>query len=150
MILRRYKRIRVPKTIWKGKGAPSAALDPKITENTVRTAQKTALKPIIAGPLPETIELDENDLPELPTYNPPLNLQLEASESLVIGLSKLIRFNNFLRLRLSVTAGLGSHVTHCHDRQDQQRSTTARSMPEAATSCATPDLRLLEVLGYPC
>jgi hypothetical protein len=50
-------------------------LDPKITKKTARTEQKTALKPVAIGPLPETVELDEKDLPELPTYELPLNVQ---------------------------------------------------------------------------
>ena len=86
----------MPKTTWEEKGAPFAASDPKITKKTARTAQKTALKPVITGLLPETIELDENDLPELPTYNSPLNLQNEASESLAIGLSELDTFQRLL------------------------------------------------------
>jgi hypothetical protein len=96
MILRRSKRTPIPKTIWEEKSAPSAAPDPKITKKTARTAQKTALKPIITSPLPETIELDENDLPELPTYKPPLNSQFQASESLAISLSELITFQRLL------------------------------------------------------
>jgi Transposase IS4 len=96
MDLRRSKRTPKPKTIWEEKGAPSAASDPKITKKTARTAQETALKPIITGPLPEIIELDENDLRELPTYKPPLNLQFQASESLATGLSELDTFQRLL------------------------------------------------------
>jgi hypothetical protein len=92
MILRRSKHTPVLKTIWEEKGAPSAASDPKITKKTARTEQKTALKPITVGPLPEAIELDENDLPKLPTYNPPLNLQFQPSELLATGLSELDTF----------------------------------------------------------
>jgi hypothetical protein len=65
----------VPKTIWEEKGTPSAASDPKITKKTAQTEQKTALKSIAVGPLPEAVKLDKKDLSELPTYNPPLNLQ---------------------------------------------------------------------------
>jgi hypothetical protein len=75
MILRRSKRTPILKIIWEEKGAPSAGSDPKITKKTARTAQKTTLKPIITSSLLEIIELDENDLPELPTCKPPLNLQ---------------------------------------------------------------------------
>ena len=75
MNLRRSERTPVPKAIWEQKGAPSTALDPKITKKTARTSQKTALKPIAVGPLLEALELDEADLSELPTYNPPLDLQ---------------------------------------------------------------------------
>jgi hypothetical protein len=37
-------------------------------------AQETALKPVAIGPLPEAVKLDENALPELPRYTPPLDL----------------------------------------------------------------------------
>jgi hypothetical protein len=100
MDLRRSKRTPKPKTIWEEKGAPSAASDPKITKKTARTAQETALKPIITGPLPEIIRLDENDLPELPMYKPPLNLQFQASESLATGLSELDTFQRLLTLMI--------------------------------------------------
>jgi hypothetical protein len=66
---RRSQRTKAPRTIWEQKGAPSAALDPKITKKTARTEQKTALKPVAIGPLLETVELDEKDLPELPRTN---------------------------------------------------------------------------------
>jgi hypothetical protein len=49
------KCISVPKTGWKQTGAPPIALDPKITEETARTTQKTALKPVIAGSLPKAL-----------------------------------------------------------------------------------------------
>ena len=96
MILRRSKRTPVPKTIWEEKGAPSAASDPKITKKAARTEQKTALKLITVGPLPETVELDEKDLPELLTYEPPLNLQFQTSKSLVTSLSELQIFQQLL------------------------------------------------------
>jgi hypothetical protein len=51
------------------------------------------LKLIATGSLPE---LDESNLPELPTYEPPLQLQFQPSESLVIGLSKLETFQKLL------------------------------------------------------
>ena len=89
MILCRSKHTSVPKTIWEEKGAPSAASDPKITKKAARTEQKTALKPIAVRPLPETAELDEKDLPELFTYEPPFNLQFQTSKSLVTDLSEL-------------------------------------------------------------
>ena len=78
------------------KEAPSAASDPKITKKTARTAQKTALKPIVIDSLPNTIELDENDLPELPTYNPPLDLQFQSSKSLAMSISELETFQRLL------------------------------------------------------
>jgi hypothetical protein len=80
----------VPKTVWEEKGTPSAALDPKTTKKTARTEHKTALKPIAIGPLPEIVELDEKNLSELPTYEPPLNLQFQASKSLATELRSVI------------------------------------------------------------
>jgi hypothetical protein len=68
------KHTVLPETGWEQEGAPSAALDPKITKETARTAQKTALKPVAVSSLLKALELDENDLPELPTYLPPLDL----------------------------------------------------------------------------
>ena len=56
MQLRRTQRVPKPKTIWEQKGAPSAAKDPKITKKNDRTEQKTALKPIAFGPVPEALE----------------------------------------------------------------------------------------------
>ena len=68
MILRRSKRTPVPKIIYDQEGAPSTASDLKITKKTARTEQKTALNPITISPPPTSIELDENDLPELSIY----------------------------------------------------------------------------------
>ena len=96
MDLHRSKRIPKPRTIWEAKGAPSAASDPKVTKNTARTEQQTALKPIAVGPLPETLEINENQLPELPEYEPPLNLQFQRSKSLATGLSQLDTFHRLL------------------------------------------------------
>jgi hypothetical protein len=96
MALRRSKRTPVPKTIWEEKGAPSAASDLKITKNTARTVEKTALKPVVISPLSNIPEIDEKELPELPTYEPPLNLQFQASESLSTGLSELKTFQKLL------------------------------------------------------
>jgi hypothetical protein len=56
-----------------------------MTKNASRTAKKTALKSTATGPLSKTVEFDTNNLPELPTYKPPLDLQFEASESLATG-----------------------------------------------------------------
>ena len=96
MDLRRSKRIPKPKTIWEAKGAPIAASDPKVTKNTARTEQQTALKPIAAGPLPKALEIDENQLPELPEYEPPLILQFQRSKLLAMGLSQLNTFQRLL------------------------------------------------------
>ena len=96
MELRRSQRKLVPKTIWEEKGAPPAAKDPKITKKTARTEQKTALKPIVASLLPEAVDLDEKNLPELPTYKPLLELQYQSSESLATGMSELETFQQLL------------------------------------------------------
>ena len=60
MIPRRIGRSRKARTIWEQKGAPSASKDPKITKKAARTVAKTALKPIITGPLPKETGLNEN------------------------------------------------------------------------------------------
>ena len=96
MILHRSKRTSVPRTIWKEKDASSAASDPKITKKSVRTEQEIVLKPIAIDPLPETTELDEKDLPKLPTYEPPFNLQFQTLKSLVTDLSELQTFQQLL------------------------------------------------------
>ena len=96
MTPRRSQRQRKPKTIWEEKRAPSATTDPKITKKTAQTEEKTALKPVVTGPLPETIGFDENHLPELPVYEPPLKLQFQQSKSLATGLSELETFQKLL------------------------------------------------------
>jgi ribosomal protein L13 len=74
MNLRRSQRKPVRKTVWEEKGAPFAAKDPKITKKNARTEPKTALEPIVTGPLPKTVELKNGQLLKLPTYNSPLKL----------------------------------------------------------------------------
>ena len=96
MELHRSQRQPKPKTIWEEKGVPSAARDPKITKRTDRTEQKTALKPVVSGPLPETLEFDVNQLPDLPTYKSSLELRFKFSKSLLKGLSKLDTFQKLL------------------------------------------------------
>ena len=96
MILHRSKRTSVPRTIWKEKDVPSTTSDPKITKKSVRTEQETVLKSIVISPLLETAELDEKDLPELPTYESPLNLQFQTSKSLVTDLLELQIFQQLL------------------------------------------------------
>ena len=120
MILRKSKRTPVPRTIWEEKGAPSAASDPKITKKTARTEQKTALKPIIISPLPEIPEINEQDLPELPTYEPPLNLQFQASESLAIGCSALEIFQKLLTPEIidQIVIATNSYATNARKTQD--------------------------------
>ncbi len=96
MTPRKSHRVRKARTIWEQKGAPSAANDPKITKKSARTAEKTALKPVATGPLPKTVEFDADHLPELPAYTPPLDLQFEASNSLLQGLTELQTFQKLL------------------------------------------------------
>jgi Transposase IS4 len=50
----------------------------------------------VIGELPEGIEFDKNHLPELPTYQPPLELQYQPSKSLATGLSELQTFRQLL------------------------------------------------------
>jgi hypothetical protein len=131
MIVRRSKRTPVPKTIWEEKGAPSAASDPKITKKAARTEQKTALKPIAIGPLPETAELDEKDLPELPTYEPPLNLQFQASKSLATGLSELQTFQQLLTPQIidRIVAATNSYATNAQNKQDLDEELKSYTRP---------------------
>ena len=96
MELRRSQRQPKPRTVWEEKSAPSAARDLKITKKTDQTEQKTALKPVISGPLPKTLKIDVNWLPDLPAYEPPLKLQFERSKSLLQGLLQLNTFQKLL------------------------------------------------------
>jgi hypothetical protein len=96
MTPRKSHRVRKPRTIWEEKGAPPAAKDPKITKKTARTAEKTALKPVVISSLPNGVGFDAENLPELPTYKPPLDLKFEALESLATGLLELETFKKLL------------------------------------------------------
>lgn len=60
------------------------------------TVEKTALKPIANGRLPEEAGLDINHLPELPIYQPPLDLQFQSATSLATDLSELQCFHQLL------------------------------------------------------
>ena len=95
-MLRRTGRQRKPRTVWEQKGAPSAASDPKVPKKAARTVKKTALKPIAVGPLPEKIGLNADQLPGLPSYEPPLDLQYQPSKSLLFGQSELQCFQALL------------------------------------------------------
>jgi hypothetical protein len=66
MALRKSHRARKPRTIWEERGAPPAAKDPKITKRTAQTAEKTALKPIVIGSLPNGVGFNAENLPKLP------------------------------------------------------------------------------------
>jgi Transposase IS4 len=96
MTPRKSQRLRKPATIWKEKGAPSAANDPKITKKTVRTVEKTALKPVATGPLSKAVGFDAAYLPKLSTYKPSLELKFQLSISLAIDLSELEVFQQLL------------------------------------------------------
>ena len=96
MDLRRSQRIPKPRSIWETKDAPCAANDPKVTKKTARTERQTVFKPIPAGPLPKVLEINENQLPKLPKYEPPLNLQFQRSKSLVTSLLQLDTFHQLL------------------------------------------------------
>jgi Transposase IS4 len=92
MTPRKSQRARKPVTIWEEKKAPSPASDPKITKKIARDRPETALRPVATGPLPAASELDEKHLPDLPTYEPPLKLRYEPSESSSTDLSELQTF----------------------------------------------------------
>ena len=96
MTPRKSHHVRKARTIWEQKGTPFAVNDPKITKKNARTTEKTALKPVATGPLPKTVEFDADHLPELPAYIPPLDLQFEASNSLLQGLTELQTFQKLL------------------------------------------------------
>ena len=89
MTSRKSQRSRRLVTIWEEKKAPPAASDPKITKKTARNRPETALRPVATGPLPKAVEFNEFQLPDLPTYEPPLKLRYEPSESSATGLPKL-------------------------------------------------------------
>jgi hypothetical protein len=78
MATRKSQRAPAPITIWEEKKAPSAASDPKITKKTARNRPESALKAVIAGPLPESTKFDNGTLQEL-DYHPPLNLRSKSS-----------------------------------------------------------------------
>jgi hypothetical protein len=54
--------------------------------------EKTALKPIATGPLLKAVSFDADNLPDLSTYKPPLDLEFQAAELLATGLSELKTF----------------------------------------------------------
>jgi hypothetical protein len=89
---RRSQRAPKPTTIWEENKAPPAALDAKITPATSRTRPETALKPVLAEPLPNTLKIDYGSLPNLPHYLPPLKIRYEACQQIATGLSALQAF----------------------------------------------------------
>jgi hypothetical protein len=59
--------------------------------------EKTALKPIATGPLLKAVSFDADNLPDLSTYEPPLDLEFQAAESLATELSELKTFQKLPR-----------------------------------------------------
>lgn len=88
MTPRKSHHVRKARINWEQKRASPAAEDPKITKKTARTEEKTVLKPVITDPLSKTVEFDADHLSELPIYKSSLELEFEASESLVTNLTK--------------------------------------------------------------
>ena len=64
MDLRRSKRAVKPKVSWKERDGSSTAFDLKFIKKTAKTKQKTAPKPPFISSVLETIEIDDNDVPE--------------------------------------------------------------------------------------
>jgi hypothetical protein len=92
MTPRKSQRSRKPATTWEEKKAPPAASDPKLTVKTARNRPETALKPVPIGRLPKSTKLDHGRLPELPIYQPPLNLRYKPSKSIATDLTELQTF----------------------------------------------------------
>jgi hypothetical protein len=61
-------------------------------KKSVYIVKKTALKPITTSPLLKAISFNINNLSNLSTYKPLLNLELQAAESLTTELLKLKMF----------------------------------------------------------
>ena len=74
MDLRRNERTRKLRTVWEQKDAPSAVSDPKLSKKSVRTIEKTTLKPVAIRPFPLQITLQRNDLSDLSDYTSSLKL----------------------------------------------------------------------------
>jgi Transposase IS4 len=150
MDLRRSQRSIVPRTIWEQKGAPSAAYDIKITKKTARTEQKTALKPVLVGRLPEAVGLDEKDLPELPTYSPLLNLQFQPSESLATGLSELETFQRLLTPIIieKIVAATNSYALKAREIDEELRSPYARPWKPVISTDIWRFIGCLLYMGY--
>ena len=58
--------------------------------------QQTALKSVASGPLLKMLKLDVNQLPDLSTYKPPLELRFKPLKSLLENLLKLDTFQKLL------------------------------------------------------
>jgi hypothetical protein len=73
----------------KNKLAAVSASALRLMSKTARNNPRTALKPIAVEPLSE---LYQGRLPELPEYEPPLDLRSLSSKSIAMGLSELQTF----------------------------------------------------------
>jgi hypothetical protein len=89
MTPRKSQRNRKATVAFKDKTTAFSASAPKLTSKIARNNPQTALKPIAVEPLPE---LDHGHLPELPEYEPPINLRSLPSKSIATGLSELQTF----------------------------------------------------------
>jgi Transposase IS4 len=89
MAPRQSERKRKATVAFEDRSTASTASAPKLTSRKARNNPKTALKPVAVEPLPE---LDHGRLPELPEYEPPLDLRSLPSESIATGLSELETF----------------------------------------------------------
>jgi hypothetical protein len=89
MAPRQSERKRKATVAFEDRPIASTASAPKLTSKTARNNPKTALKPVAVDPLPE---LNHGQLPELPAYEPPLDLRSLPSESIAAGLSELQTF----------------------------------------------------------
>jgi Transposase IS4 len=92
MLQRKSQRAPKPITIWEEKKAPPPALYPKIIAENARTKPETALKPVPTGSLPESTKFEHGHLPELPNYDPPLQLRSKPSQAIATGLNILETF----------------------------------------------------------
>ena len=106
MTPRKFQREWKTHTIREQKEAPSTAVDPKISRKVAHMVKKTALKAVTTG--------TTHDLPELPTYKPPLNLQFKALKSLATGLTEL---HTFQKLLTSVIMGAVVDATNSYAKK---------------------------------
>jgi Transposase IS4 len=89
MTTRKSQRNRKATVAFDDRNAASATSAPKLTSKTARDNPETALQPVAVEPLPE---LGYGPFPELPEYDPPLELLSLPSESIATGLCELQTF----------------------------------------------------------
>jgi hypothetical protein len=123
MSQRRSQRVLKPVTIWEEKQAPFAASDPKITTANARTRPETALKPVLAEPLPETVKFDHNHLPDLPHYLPPLKIHYTAPQPVATGLSILQTFLLFFTQEMIDLIVLATNAYASRKRETETETT---------------------------